>query len=111
MIQRSASRSYATVASPSSLVWQPPPKPLQSVFVAAGPYCTEPVLLKIAKLWLTISTTLFGPTALFGSGGAELTANVPAGPVNPWPTPSKPTPNAGAAAEPGEDWMTGSDGL
>ena len=37
MIQRSASLSYSTVASPSSFVWQPPPKPLQSVFVGTGP--------------------------------------------------------------------------
>src|SRR5207249_2040876 len=51
---------------------------------------------------------LRGPTAAFGSGGAPVTVNVPPGPLNPWPTPSKPTPRAGAAAVPGLDCTTGS---
>ena len=88
MIQRSACRSYTTVASPSLFVWHPPPNPLQRVFVAAGPYKTFPVLSKIANALFTIWTKLFGPTCPFVSGGAELTVNVPAGPVKPWPTPS-----------------------
>ncbi len=37
-----------------------------------------------------------------------MTLNVPAGPVKPWPTPSKPSPSAGAAALPMLDWITGS---
>jgi len=58
-------------------------------------------LLKTAKLWLTISTMWFGPTAAFGSGGAELTMKLPFGPLKPWPMPSKPTPIAGGASSPG----------
>ena len=37
MIQRPESLSYSTVASPSSFVWQPPPKPLHTVLVGTGP--------------------------------------------------------------------------
>jgi hypothetical protein len=36
-IQRPEMRSYLTVPSPSLFVWQPPPKPDQSVFVGTGP--------------------------------------------------------------------------
>src|SRR5690242_16582348 len=67
-----------------------------------------PDLLKTAKLSLTTSTKLFGPTAPFGSGGAESTLKVPAGPVKPWPMPSKLRPGVGAAADPGDAWTTGS---
>src|SRR5437016_14494142 len=108
MIQRSASLSYTIVPSPSSLVWQPPPKPLQSVFVGTGPYTGVPDLLKTAKLWLTISTKWFGPTAPFGSGGADVTVKLPFGPLKPWPTPSKPTPTGGALSMPGVVCTTGS---
>src|SRR5437868_9094148 len=59
-------------------------------------------------LSLTTSTKWFGPTAPFGSGGAELTLNVPDGPLKPWPTPSTPRPSAGAAATPGLACTTGS---
>jgi hypothetical protein len=44
------------VASPSSFAWQPPPNPLQIVFVGTGPYNTVPVLSKTAKLLFTTST-------------------------------------------------------
>src|SRR5438874_13796101 len=70
-----------------------------------------PDLLNTAKSWLTTSTKLLGPTAPLESGGAELTEYGPAGPLKPWPTPSKPTPSAGADAEPGVDWTTGSAAL
>src|SRR6478752_2432209 len=108
MIQRSASRSYATVASPSLFDWHPPPKPLQSVFVCTGPYTAVPLLLKIANALLTTSTMWLGPTAAFGSGGALLTVKVPCGPVKPAPTPSKLFASEGAALAPGVDWTTGS---
>src|SRR5439155_1037163 len=49
-----------------------------------------------------------GPATRFGSGGAEFTPKVPAGPVKPLPTPSKPTPSAGAEAVPGAACTTGS---
>src|SRR5438309_9763009 len=49
----------------------------------------------------------FGPTAELVSGGAEFTVKVPAGPVNPWPTPSKLLLVAGTAAL-RVDWTTGS---
>src|ERR1700682_5869041 len=87
--QRSAIESYFAVPSPSLFVSQPPPNPDQMVLVATGPYTAAPLLLKTAKLVLTISTMWFGPTAALVSGGAEVTEKVPAGPTKPAPTPSK----------------------
>ena len=84
--------------SPSSLVWQPPPKPLHSVFVGTGPYSTWPDLSKTAKPVLTSSTTCVRPTAAFGSGGAAVMEKVPWGPLKPLPTPSTFTDVAGAAS-------------
>ena len=84
MIQRSACLSYATIGSPSLLDSQPPPKPDQSVFNGTGPKTTAPVvLLKTANSEFTACRYWVAPTAPIVSGGAELTVNVPAGPVNP----------------------------
>src|SRR3954447_13664439 len=108
MIQRSAARSYSTVASPSLFVWQPPPNPLHSVFVCTGPYTTLPVLSKTANALFTTSTIRVGPTAAFGSGGALFTVNVAWGPEKACPMPSKCVASDGAAAAPTEDWTAGS---
>ena len=76
-------RSYETTGSPSSSVAQRSENPLHSVLIGTGPKIGVPVLVKTAKSVLTISTKWFGPAAPFVSGGAELTTNVPFGPVNP----------------------------
>src|SRR5438105_2167564 len=63
------------------------------VLFAVGPASTTPVLLKTAKLVLTISTMWFGPTVALVSGGADWTLKVP----KPIPTPSKLLTVAGTA--------------
>src|SRR5262249_56960921 len=99
MIQRSASRSYVTIGSPSLSTWHPPPNPDHSVLIGTGPNTIAPVvLLNTARSVLTVSTTWLGPTAALVSGGAELTVNVPPGPVTPLPMPSKFDIVAGARA-------------
>src|SRR3979490_1732928 len=75
MAQRLASWSYSTTGSPLPLVWQTPPKPLQSVVIPEGPNCDAPVdLLKTWKPSLTIWTYCVAPTSPFVSGGAQLHA-------------------------------------
>jgi hypothetical protein len=55
------------------LFWQTPPKPFQSVVMAAGPKSEAPVdLLKTWKPSLTIWTYCVEPTSPFVSGGACL---------------------------------------
>jgi hypothetical protein len=80
------------------LVWQPPPNPDQRVLIGTGPRTGVPALLNTARSVFTVSTTWFGPTAALVSGGAELTVKVPAGPVKPWPMPSKLRSVAGASS-------------
>src|SRR5450432_1818733 len=72
--------------SPSSLVWQPPPKPDHSVLVAVGPAISAPVdLLKMAKVEFTNWKYWVAPTAPFVSGGALFTVK----PYCALPRPSK----------------------
>jgi hypothetical protein len=71
MTQRLAIRSYDTVGSPSLLVSQPVPKPVQSVLIGTGPYTGVPVVLSnTARPTLTVSTNCVAPTAPLLSGGA-----------------------------------------
>ena len=98
MTHRSAMRSYDTIGSPSLLVWHPPPNPDHSVLIGTGPNTGVPALLNTAKSVFTVSTMWLGPTAALVSGGAEFTVNVPAGPVKPWPMPSKFRSVAGASS-------------
>src|SRR6266478_9810700 len=75
MTQRLAIWSYSTTGSPLPLVWQTPPKPLQSVVMPEGPNNDAPVVL--SKTWkpsLTIWTYCVAPTSPFVSGGAQLHA-------------------------------------
>src|SRR3954451_15209706 len=83
--------SYETAGSPSLCEAQTPPSAWKSVFPAAGPYCSAPVVLsKIAKLELFHCTNCVAPTRPFTSGGL-LDGTNPAVPV---PTPSNPEPVA-----------------
>ena len=85
-----------TVASPSLLSSQSPPKPVKSVFVGTGPYSDAPLLDQTWKLSLTIWTYWLRPAAPFGSGGIES-----------WTaTPSKFLPVIGAAPVGALDWTT-----
>src|ERR1043166_1082039 len=75
MIQRSAIWSYMTTGSPSPLLSQTPPNPLQTVEIPDGPSKEPPVVL--SKTWkpsLTICTYWVAPTSPSVSGGAQLQA-------------------------------------
>src|SRR5262245_50771768 len=73
--QRLASWSYSTTGSPSPVVSQTPPKPLQTVVIPTGPSTDAPVLLlNTWKPSLTIWTYCVAPTSPFVSGGAQLHA-------------------------------------
>src|SRR4051794_40640277 len=86
MIQRLAALSYCTIGSPSLLVWQPPPKPAQSVLPVIGPASLAPVALSnTANDSFTHCTYCVAPTAPLVSGGAASGAN----PRSPAPTPAK----------------------
>src|SRR6185369_4423644 len=111
MIQRPAALSYTTVASPSLLVWQPPPKPAQSELVGTGPWITAFVALSNTAIpVLTTCTYCVAPTAPTVSGGAYWTVKAPCGPLNPLPTPSTAPLEIGANAwNPGEPCNAPSD--
>src|SRR5262245_53287540 len=84
--QRCAALSYCTIGSPSLAVWHRPPNPAHNVLPAAGPYTGVPVdLSNTANDVFSHSTICVAPTALFESGGAEVTTNVPCGPTKPTP--------------------------
>jgi hypothetical protein len=84
--QRFAALSYSTVPSPSLLMSQGGPKPVQSVLPGTGPYSGMPVVLsKTAIDAFTHSTIRVAPTALFGSGGAWVMLKAPCGPTKPPP--------------------------
>src|SRR3954454_11348350 len=84
--QRCAVLSYKTTGSPSLFVWQPPPKPDQSVFPAVGPEISAPLLLlNIANDVFTHCTYCVAPTVPLVSGGAPGTLY----PYRPGPRPSK----------------------
>src|SRR5437764_13810703 len=89
-----------TPGSPALLVSQSPPSPDHSVLFAAGPKREFPDLSKTWKCTLSIVTTLFGPTAPLGSGGAH--------PPQRLLAPSKLMMGEGIPILPSTRWTTGS---
>src|SRR5215813_3245195 len=91
------------MGSPSSLVWQPPPKPEKRLLMALGkPAAIAPVvLLKTPMPVLTICTYWVAPTAPLVSGGAQ--PQKLAGSPAPRPRPPKPSPVVAASGVPAVD--------
>src|SRR5262249_1495465 len=83
--QRSACLSYSTTGSPEGSVQSGIAKPCQRSPVRVGPDKRLPCLSYTAKLTLSISTKLSGPTAPTGSGGVKRRV----GGLSRFPNPSK----------------------
>src|SRR5215467_8319472 len=95
------------MGSPSSLIWQPPPKLAHSELMACDVPMMAPVVLsKTPKPVLTICTNCVAPTAPLVSGGAQLQKLGKS--LACVPRPEKLSPTVAETAGPAVVWATGS---